>query len=760
MAVEPLSINKRSKGTHTWLPRAFSSYSFHDLIALQDQAIIESNINESHWLCVSKLNIPIDGQRVQAIPLSEPQISNVKIDKSLGVIQQTKEKVTSFFSDLVHGATSDKVEDEKNDLEPKKIKYNIKKSSTFFQKTKEKLASFLWRKKTDINTLLQKQNEHVDALLQEQAQRVDTLLQEQTEFVDALLKKNEDSIEQIKNDHVSLNDHVSVMTLNPICEQTCEPTSVIHDFNIALFTQYQQNFGDQCSNNCHSLGAMPFWSGTNTMTFGNNDGRADLDAYQFGLGNIETDANGIGGIIQLNPKVQQVGTDLLLYYSRRHNNHGMFFKIHVPLGALIIYPNFKEIPTAIPDNQVGFTQRTQDPNSSLITYDFTDYPTPYERPQSMAEAFFGGDPATDRLRGNRPHPIRIRRGRIPSVKRVEIRLGDLATSIGYNHYTNKGFFAFGCKASFPTGNVPTADFLLDPIFGRGGAWGLGGEAAGSFLVWKNDDKNRSLTVGYQGEILHLFSGRTPNLRSFDLKQNGPGSKYLLIQNYRSHYERRNNVTSAALFTFGLQPAVNITTLPVISNIAVEGSIAFMVDYFQNNWNVSVGAEFWGRSKEKLEIDVRSAVDMRLPNLNDYAVVGRQVSAYLIDGQPISTNPLTSGLLNTFYCEPLATIRKSKDAVRLVGTVPNVTVPLTVPEGIKDARLSENRIPEKFEDALDFCGAAATSALSGKLFSQFRYIWTERCYSPSLGITAGLENIHYSNSYVKFWSLGLQGTLNF
>ena len=36
-------------------------------------------------------------------------------------------------------------------------------------------------------------------------------------------------------------------------------------------TEYMQNFGK----GCQGLGAMPFWSGTNTMTIGNHDGKAD-----------------------------------------------------------------------------------------------------------------------------------------------------------------------------------------------------------------------------------------------------------------------------------------------------------------------------------------------------------------------------------------------------------------------------------------------------------------------------------------------------
>ncbi len=40
-----------------------------------------------------------------------------------------------------------------------------------------------------------------------------------------------------------------------------------------------------------------------------------------------------------------------------------------------------------------------------------------------------------------------------------------------------------------------------------------------------------LNFCWQAELLHLIPGRSFNFRSFDLKKNGPGSKYLLLQNY-------------------------------------------------------------------------------------------------------------------------------------------------------------------------------------------------------------------------------------
>ena len=133
-----------------------------------------------------------------------------------------------------------------------------------------------------------------------------------------------------------------------------------------------------------------------------------------------------------------------------------------------------------------------------------------------------------------------------------------------------------------------------------------------------------LTLFWQGEVEHLTHGRTPNMRSFDLKQNGPGSKYLLAENYRASYANlspdpaisstANPNSEVFIPSFALTPVINFTTLPVFSNFSAEGAFAMMLDFAFDNWNIAVGGEFWGRSREKLCIDMASANDRGYENL--------------------------------------------------------------------------------------------------------------------------------------------------
>ena len=519
---------------------------------------------------------------------------------------------------------------------------------------------------------------------------------------------------------------------------------------VSFATEYMQNFG------CPTIGALPFWSGSNTMTIGNNNGKAQVDAYQFGLGNVPVNEDGIAGTITLDPKIQQIGTQFLFYTTAQKDAPSLFFKVNASFGAMMVTCNVTEKPAVDSSDILGFTQTTN-PGDQTITYEWTDYPTPERRYASLSDAFFGGTDSCKVAAGNIYKPIRLEKGRIDPFKNTEVKLGDLSATVGYNFVADENkLFGVGIKASAPTSNAATCDHMLEPFFGRPGYWGIGGEVMGYYRynLHECEDKTRFFNLWLQGEVMHLIQGRSPNLRSFDLKQNGPGSKYLLIQYYPATYVKDpiTNITSQISQPNFIQQAINLTTLPVISNIAVEGSIALMGNYVSNNFSFGIGAEFWGRSSEKLCMDTAAILEMRIPNLQDFAVLGRQISAYSIDGQATS-------VVGT-YCEPLARINQSQDPVILQGTTPNVTTPASLPEGIADATVAANRIPAEFSNALDICGAQAVAIMSGKFFGQLGYTWNNHNLTPSLSLFSGVELVDKKRHAVQSWNIGLQGNINF
>ncbi|MBI2345109.1 hypothetical protein HYV10_03490 [Candidatus Dependentiae bacterium] len=544
--------------------------------------------------------------------------------------------------------------------------------------------------------------------------------------------------------------------------------------DVSFVTEYMQNFDGKC-NSCKNLGSMPFWSGTNQLTIGNNDGRAQLDAYQLGLGNIQTDENGIGGIIQLNPRIQSIGTDMMVYWVQKSDERGMYFRLHAPMGGMRVTPRLTEVKSIQPENNLSFSQ-VGSGGGSEFDYQFLEYPVPARRYQTISDVFFGGlGGCSDELAGSAIYGkmFGLSYGRVAPDSLAIIRLADIAATLGYNVYADeKGFAGLGFKVSFPTGNRPLALYMLEPIYGRAGLWGVGGEVSALYQVWENEACNRRITVSLQGELEHLMHGRTPSMRSFDLKKNGPGSKYLLVQDYRATYANLSpnpaindngtvNPNAQVYEAQYLDIAINYTTLPVLANFAVEGAVAVMVDFAWDNWNFALGGEFWGRSREKLSIDMASAVHNQSLDLNNFAVLGRQLSSYYVPGNTTIANKQSPELdVFTYLCEPLAQIGKSQDSALLSGSYPTVSTPTTLPEGVKDARLSENRIPSNLDEALDICGAEVSSVFTGKIFTHFGYNWKDCNYAPSVALVAGAEFTNTTNNAVQLWSVGLQGSLNF
>lgn len=483
---------------------------------------------------------------------------------------------------------------------------------------------------------------------------------------------------------------------------------------LGVAAEYMHSFGGSEAR----LGSLPFWSGTNTMTIGTNNGKSDLDGYQFGLGNVIKE-----GSITLDPKVTHVGTDVLWYIVQNPHERGLFFQFKVPIGGMIV------------DTRVCEDFAVLDPS---IEEDTCLYPSTELRYSSLQEALTSGFPSKE------PD---YKFGRLFPGRQSSAGFGDIEFVVGYNFVASeKGYMGAGFKVSCPTGTVPDAKFMLEPIYGRAGHWGVGGELRGSYKLWECDDWNAY--IHGRAEALHLTTGRRPSWRSFDLKKNGPGSKYMLLQMY-VHNDKLGRVPCYLI------PAINITTLPVCSSFSIEGSLAAMLDINKGNWYAGLTAEFWGRSCESLGIDKTHALVNGEQNLNDYAVLGRQIGR-----DDRFTSPVTLNLV-----EPCATINRSEDRVLATGTPPDGPgePPVLTAEQrlkLKNGTDAKNRIPSKYEDALDITGARAKEVYTGRLVANIGYTWSDHHHAPHVSLFGGVELADSEVKMANFWSVGLLGSLKF
>ena len=462
---------------------------------------------------------------------------------------------------------------------------------------------------------------------------------------------------------------------------------------------FYDKYREQTANK--GLGAMPFWSGTNVMTVESAASDAagpdtNLNAGQMLLG------TGLEGTMTLNPVAYKTGADLAFSIASCSNKPGFFGKISAPLGVMSIDPVLTSTITAAGEayTQGQFARTT---NATAAS--------PYS---SLVEAMAGEKSTGTYYTG-------LAKGKINGKQSSGAKVGDINVSLGYNFISNENkSLGIALRAAVPTGNIPTGEHILEPIFGRGGNWGLGGQLSGSMQFWEGSSSDKTLRVNLNANALHLF--KATSARSFDLTDNGAGSKYLLVADYKNNVFRETRSS--------IQNLVNLSTLDAESSFGIEADASVAVDYVSNGWNMAVGYNIWGRSAEKLTI-TGSLEAQR------YAILGNQ-------GVGSSTN----GTNATTLCQPTAQMNSMAARVDVANTA----------TGVLDATVAANRIAGN--TSLNVAGAQQDKCLSSKVFGKVGYLWMDSDYCPHLAIMSSFELSHSDNNALAQWGAGVEGGLSF
>jgi hypothetical protein len=457
----------------------------------------------------------------------------------------------------------------------------------------------------------------------------------------------------------------------------------------------------------NGLGTYPFWSGTNSMsvsgsTYSLNNANApfNLDAYQFGLGQVTAP-----GSITLNPLVYQAGADFLFVVASSANEPCFFAKIKAPVTVYNFNPNLTETAPAVAANYAIGELQT-DATTSLPAI-------------NMTQAFAGNTGAGQSAAGNF---LPMQYGLIAGDQSTGAKFGDIEMTAGYRFVSNDdNSFSVAVRAAAPTGGTATGVYLMEPIVGRGGNWGLGGYLDGHVKVWEGNNDN-SFQIKFMANAMHLFNADT--IRSFDLEPNGLGSKYLLVANYT------NNQYQGQIANL-----VNYSTLAVNSSFGVEGDAVLSFAYVARGWTVDLGYEFWGRSAETLEITGSFANQA-------YAVLGNQ-------------GPGTTAGVASNACQPLAQMN--------LASQPQVATPVvagtlaTAQTSVADALTAANRVALT---QLNLVAAQQDTSLTSKVFSKVTYEWIDSDYRPHLGVMGEFEISTSNNNALPQWSVALVGGVSF
>ncbi len=473
------------------------------------------------------------------------------------------------------------------------------------------------------------------------------------------------------------------------------------------------NVTDNTSNRLYGLGAMPFWSGTNIMTVGDNINAststptvlANVDAYQFGLGPVTPGTT--AATMTLNPIVYQAGADFMFIVGSSANTPGFIAKLKAPLAVYGINPQLKE-KHRLTSVAYGIGSLAQNNNAT------------YSPAKSMAQAFAGldaEDPENSvKVQGDFT-PLKF--GLIDGNISTGAIFGDIEMTAGYNFVSDKdNSLSIAVRAGAPTGNKATGVYMLEPIVGRGGCWGLGGYAAGHVKLWEGNNDNR-LTFKFMTDVMHLFITNT--IRSYDLIENGKGSRYLLVADYGFNGIVYNNA---------IQNLINYTTLDSQSSFGVEGDLAAAFNYAARGWTIDLGYEIFGRSEEKLVITGNFIS-------GEYAVLGRQ-----------GVGNTTTGAA-TMLSQPLATISNSSPRVNAPNGLPGAAAVVTVTQATNIQLLD-----------LDVQAAQQAAYVSSKMFSKISYEWIQSNYAPFLGVMGEFEWSNSLNNALPQWGIVLVGGVSF
>jgi hypothetical protein len=184
-------------------------------------------------------------------------------------------------------------------------------------------------------------------------------------------------------------------------------------------------------------------------------------------------------------------------------------------------------------------------------------------------------------------------------RQTQNRVAEIQTTIGWNY--NQPWYHAGIsfRVGAPTGNATTAEFIFEEIVGNRHHWDVGIGLSGHVVCWQDKEKGRKIAVYGDAHVSHLFTSQQK--RSFDFTNNGPGSRYILLEQFQAPSEGlliAGNPTSQQ-YMGNLVNAINYTTFDTKISIAVQGEVVLKLAYQSDGFEFDFGYNFWANSKEKM-----------------------------------------------------------------------------------------------------------------------------------------------------------------
>ncbi|PKN03381.1 hypothetical protein CVU75_02535 [Candidatus Dependentiae bacterium HGW-Dependentiae-1] len=281
-------------------------------------------------------------------------------------------------------------------------------------------------------------------------------------------------------------------------------------------------------------------------------------------------ANNFKSSLFFYPLIQTISFDVGTYVGF---DHGFFMRFQAPLATTRWDIGADEVITPTTGGN-GFHKIWH--NNNNLVQSFLDY------------SCCGITPTRDSALGDptgTSYPLGV--SKICPWPEKKTGIADVHVDAGWNFVNNErhqlGIYA---RAVAPTGNRPEGLMLFEPLLGNGGHWEAGGGLTGHLRFWESDYENKQINFCFDAQITHLFNAR--QRRAFDLKKQGPLSRYMLAIDAPLGSPHINTT-----------PIANLTYANIQTNASVQADIVALFNYASDTFTWNIGYNFWRVSCETI-----------------------------------------------------------------------------------------------------------------------------------------------------------------
>lgn len=490
--------------------------------------------------------------------------------------------------------------------------------------------------------------------------------------------------------------------------------------NLSLAAAYQRSFhGDRIAQYLFGSTQLKF-SGSQVT-----DRKPDeLLADYFGLPTT------FRGAIAFKPRIDNIILDFNYYLGLDSWFYGMFARINA------------QVVTTRWDLGIRCNEK-----NSLTSQDAPVFPACYMAPEpvptatSIKQALSGNF-----IFGDMEQPLMF--GAFPCGRERRTGVAQIDLIWGYNFIVNEhahaGIYAY---TLIPTGTVPHAQNIFQPIIGNGRYWEFGPGITGHYDFVRSG--YHILSLYWEAVLAHQF--KRFQIRSYDLIGHGPFSRYMLLKEFDA-----NNVYDNTLIN-----AIDFCTRATRVGGSTRFDGAVKLSYYYDRWGIDLGYNLYAKSKEYLRV-----VDSLYPseyNNRRLGVKGTQGVCYRV------LQPSTGRII---LQEPLNSTSNRSTAYQ-AGPIDNPAA-IDVPDDLKpitwDSPTTGNLIIAQTSnppiiidtDALDLKSGSLPHQLTHKFFFNIGYTALDTCWEPQWGIgfEYELDGRRKLLNGLDQWGFWFKGTFSF